>query len=93
MDKINKIIQFNPPKVPEENQDDQIREVVNYVVDNAPTEALVDFSKQFLTESFKNDPVTFKGHYKSYCEHMDNRKSDYGQLLKFTNNKGDDKCP
>ena len=49
MDKINKIIQFNPPKVPEENQDDQIREVVNYVVDNAPTEALVDFSKQFLT--------------------------------------------
>ena len=93
MDKINKIIQFNPPKIPEENQDDQIREVVNYVVDNAPTEALVDFSKQFLTESFKNDPVTFKGHYKSYCEHMDNRKSDYGQLLKFTNNKGDDKCP
>jgi len=93
MDKINNIIQFNPPKIPEENQDDQIREVVNYVVDNAPTEALIDFSKQFLTESFKNDPVTFKGHYKSYCEHMDNRKSDYGQLLKFTNNKGDDKCP
>ena len=93
MDKFNNIIQFNPPKIPEENQDDQIREVVNYVVDNAPTEALIDFSKQFLTESFKNDPVTFKGHYKSYCEHMDNRKSDYGQLLKFTNNKGDDKCP
>ena len=93
MDKINNIIQFNPPKIPEENQDDQIREVVNYVIDNAPTEALVDFSKQFLTESFKNDPVTFKEHYKSYCEHMDNRKSDYGQLLKFTNNKGDDKCP
>ena len=93
MDKINKIIQFNPPKIPEENQDDQIREVVNYVVDNAPTEALVDFSKQFLTESFRNDPVTFKGHYKSYREHVDSRKSDYGQLLNFTNNKGDDKCP
>jgi hypothetical protein len=93
MDKINNIIQFNPPKIPEDSQEDQIREVVNYVIDNAPTEALIDFSKQFLTESFKNDPVTFKGHYKSYCEHMDNRKSDYGQLLKFTNNKGDGKCP
>ena len=93
MDKINNIIQFNPPKIPEENQDDQIREVVNYVVDNAPTEALIDFSKQFLTESFKNDPIAFKGHYKSYREHIDERKSDYGQLINFINNKGDDKCP
>ena len=93
MDKRNKIIQFTPPNVPKENQENQIQEVVDYIIDNAPTEALIDFSKQFLTESFKNDPITFKGHYKSYREHVDSRKSDYGQLINFINKRGDDKCP
>ena len=75
MDKSNRIT-----KKPME----QIKEVVDYIIDNAPPEALREFSKQFLTESFQGDPDKFQEHYKVYSEYMDDSNPGYGQLLHFS---------
>jgi hypothetical protein len=92
MDKSNRIIKFNPPRIPEETQIDRIKEVVDYIVNNAPPEALIDFSKQLLTKEFRDDPDEFQNHYKTYREYMDHRKLGYGQLINFPINKGANRC-
>ena len=92
MDKSNKIIQLNPPSVPREAVD-QIKEVVDYIIDNAPPEALRDFSKQFLTEAFERDEDKFEQHYKSYRKYRDSSNPGYGQLLNFSAHLGVKECP
>ena len=91
MDKSSKIIQL--PSLPEiergKTDEEKRKEVVDYIIDNASPETLVIFSKQFLTESFKEHPNEFQEHYKEYRKYMDHYKSGYGQLINFTTNKGE----
>ena len=92
MQDSNKIIKFKPPSTSEETQMDQIKDVVDYIVDNAPPEALIDISKQFLMKSFEDNPGKFQETYKMYREYMDNHKLGYGQLINFSINQGVNRC-
>ena len=93
MDKSNRIIQLNPPSIPGDTHENQIKEVVDYIIDNAPPEALINFSKQFLTETFRKDPDKFQEYYKVYSEYISSNKQGHGQLIDFAMNKGANKCP
>ena len=52
-----------------------------------------DFSKQFLTEAFEENPGKFQEHYEVYRKYMDHNKPGYGQLLSFSTYIGGNKCP
>jgi len=87
MDEQNKIIQLNPPVPvgPVDKIKDQMKEIVDYIIDNAPPEALIDFSKQFLTESFMKSPDRFQESYEQYRASRNISEPEYGQLLNFSN--------
>ena len=59
--------------------------LVDYIIDNAPEEALVDFSKQFLTRDFKSDDKKFEGSWEMYEEHMASKQepTKEGKIINF----------
>jgi hypothetical protein len=69
----------------ERNKQTRIKKLVDYIIDNAPEEALVDFSKQFLTRDLTNDIEKFESSWKLYEEHMATTGEDIyeGRLIKF----------
>ena len=59
--------------------------LVDYIIDNAPDEALVDFSKQFLTRDFKSDEKKFESSCEMYEEYMESKQepTKEGKIISF----------
>ena len=94
----NKIINFSQERNNRHNeavsyekntilQKEQIKEVVNYLIDNAPQEALIDFSKQFLTKHLSEDMNEFERYWKLYDDHTKKSIPGFGQLTTLQPNK------
>lgn len=69
----------------ERNKQTRIGKLVDYIIDNAPEEALVDFSKQFLTRDLTNDTEKFESTWKLYEKYMATKGDEIheGRLIKF----------
>ena len=59
--------------------------LVDYIIDNAPDEALVDFCKQFLTRDFKSDEKKFESSWEMYEEYMESKQepTKEGKIISF----------
>ena len=86
MDKSNKVIFLNN-KTETTQKKDQIKEIVNFLIDNAPQEALIDFSKQFLTKHLSEDMDELERYWELYKDHTEKSIPGFGQLTKFPSNK------
>ena len=83
MDKSNP--QMNVTNLDEINKQTRIKKLVDYLIDNAPEEALVDFSKQFLTKDLNADDEKLESSWNLYEDYISKKEGPIheGRIIKF----------